>query len=77
MIEALYNSVGFFLSIVILFVGFGVFVFWIAGLAGIAELPKSKYKTTKLIIGILFLPYPFFWLIHDIYKEYKLMQQDI
>lgn len=77
MIEVLYSSVGFFLSVVILFGGFGAFVFWIAGLAGIAELPESKNKNTKLIIGILFPPYPFFWLIYDIYSQYKLMQEDI
>lgn len=77
MIESLYSSVGFFLSLVIIYAGFGVFVFWIAGLAGIAELPESKDRTTKLIIGILFPPYPFFWLLFDIYHQYKLMQEDI
>ncbi len=77
MIEALYNSVGFFLALVILFVGFGVFIFWIAGLAGIAGLPESKNRTLKLTIGVLFPPYPFFWLIYDIYRQYRLMQEDV
>ncbi len=77
MIESLYTGVGFFLALIILFVGFGVFVFWIAGLAGISELPESKNRTIKLIIGILFPPYPFCWLIYDIYRQYKLMQEDI
>lgn len=77
MIEILYNSVGFFFALVILFVGFGVFIFWIAGLAGISALPDSKNRITKLIIGVLFPPYPFFWLIRDIFRQYKLMQEDV
>lgn len=77
MINVLYNSFGFFISLAMLFVGFGVFVFWIAGLAGIAELPESKNKTIKLAIGILIPLYPFFWLISDIYSQYKFMHQDI
>lgn len=77
MIEVLYSSVGFFLSLAIMFIGFGVFVFWIAGLAGLASLPESKNRTTKLIIAILFPPYPFFWLLYDIYRQYELMQEDV
>lgn len=77
MIEVLYSSVGFFLSLVIMFVGFGVFVFWIAGLAGLSSLPESDNKNIKLIIGILFPPYPFCWLIYDIYNQYILMKEDV
>lgn len=76
MIESLYNSLGFFLTLGILYVGFGVFIFWIAGLAGISSLPDSENKTKKIVIGVLFPPYPLFWLVYDIFRHYKLMQED-
>jgi hypothetical protein len=76
MLEIFYNTFGFFGAILIAFLGFSIFICWIAGIAGIAYLPESKNRTLKLVLSIIFPPYPFFWLLYDIYQERKLMQEE-
>ncbi len=75
MLETFYNNFGFFGSILIAFTLFVVSIFWMAGVAGIAQLPASKNKTVKLVFCILIPIYPFIWLFFDMYHQWKHMKE--
>lgn len=75
MLETFYNSFGFAGSILLAFVGFILFILWVAGIAGITHSAKESKKNTMLIISILFPPYPFFWMLYDMYCQKKLVEE--
>ena len=76
MLETFFNTFGFFGAILIAFIGFAIFIFWVAGIAGIVYLPESKDKNKKILLSLFFPPYPFFWMFYDINRERKLMQEE-
>ena len=76
MLETFFNTFGFFGAILIAFIGFAIFIFWVAGIAGIVYLPESKDKNKKILLCLFFPPYPFFWMFYDINRERKLMQDE-
>ena len=76
MLETYYNTFGFFGAILVAFLSFTFFIFWIAGLAGIADMPDGHNRRTKLIVGVIFPPYPFFWMFYDIYRERTMMKEE-
>ena len=75
MLETFYNTFGFFGAILVAFGCFAVFIFWAAGVAGIAYLPENSNKNVKLLLAILFPPYPIGWLFYDIYSEREMMRE--
>lgn len=75
MLETFFNTFGFFGAIMIAFIGFAIFIFWVAGIAGIVYLPESKGKNKKIIFSLLFPPYPLFWMFYDIYREREMMKE--
>ena len=75
MLQTFYNNFGFFGSLFIAFFGFIFFIFWIAGIAGICETEYTKFKTAKIVIAAVFPPYPFFWLLFDMYRQSKHMKE--
>lgn len=75
MLETFYNSFGFLGSISLAFFIFLSFIFWMAGVAGISQLPHSKKKNVKLISSILFPPYPIIWIFIDMYRQSQYMKE--
>lgn len=74
MLETFYNNFGFVGSIFIAAAGFILFIFWIAGIAGLTVSTNEKNKTRNLIIAALFPPYPLFWLLYDMVRQKRRMQ---
>lgn len=75
MLETFYNNFGFVGSILIAFGGFILFIFWIAGISGIAQLPDNRTKNLRLALCVLFPPFPIFWLLYDMYAQKKMMEE--
>ncbi|HYW34440.1 MAG TPA: hypothetical protein VE868_03435 [Balneolaceae bacterium] len=75
MLENFYHAFGFFGALAVALIGFSVFIFWVAGIAGIGNLPESRKKNIMLIACIIFPPFPFFWIFYDINRERKLMKE--
>jgi hypothetical protein len=75
MLQTFYNNYGFVGSIAIAMLIFLCFIFWLAGVAGISQLPHSKKKNIKLICSVLFPPYPIVWVFVDMYRQRKLMNE--
>jgi len=77
MLQTFYENFGFFGALILSLGLFSFFIFWIAGIAGISQLPDSKSKLYKLVVGAIIPPYPIIWLIIDIFRQRKRMQTDI
>ena len=75
MLESFYNNFGFLGSIGIAMFIFLSFIFWMAGVAGISQLPHSTKKNLKLISSVIFPPYPIIWLFVDMYRQSELMKE--
>lgn len=75
MLETFYESFGFLGSISLAFFIFLSFIFWMAGIAGISQLPDSKNKTAKLWGSVIFPPYPIIWVFVDMYRQSQLMKE--
>lgn len=76
MLQTFYNNFGFLGSILIAFFIFISFIFWMAGVAGISQLPESKRKNVRLFFSILFPPFPIIWLFVDMYQQSQLMKEE-
>ena len=50
-------------------------MFWLSGIAGICDSDTTRYKTAKMILSIIFPPYPFIWIIHDMYMQSQKMKE--
>lgn len=73
MIRALYLDFGFFTTLAICLLLVILFIFWMAGIAGIVANPDNKGIQAGYISLLLcvFIPiYPIIWLISDMVKEY-------
>lgn len=78
MLETFYNSFGFIGSISLAFFIFLCFIFWMAGIAGLSQLPESRNKNLKLAFSVIFPPYAIGWIFIDMYRQNQLMkEQDI
>lgn len=75
MLQTFYNNFGFLGSISVAFFIFLSFIFWMAGIAGISQLPESKGKNLKLVGSVLFPPYPIIWIFVDMYRQSQLMKE--
>jgi hypothetical protein len=75
MLETFYNSFGFIGSITVAFTIFLAFIFWMAGIAGLSQLPESRKKNIKLVCSIFFPPYPIIWVFVDMYRQSQLMKE--
>jgi hypothetical protein len=69
MIQSLYLDYGFIGSILILILVFFCFVFWIAGISGLADQKRSKNPNLKIVLSIFIPPFPIIWLIYDMYRQ--------
>jgi len=76
MLETFYTNFGFFGSIVIAFACFLLVILWIAGIAGITQMPDTPKKNIKLGLSVIFPPYPLCWLMVDMYRQTKLMEKE-
>jgi hypothetical protein len=75
MLQTFYNNFGFIGSISVAFFIFLSFVFWMAGIAGISQLPESRHKNLKLFSSVIFPPYPIIWIFVDMYRQSQLMDE--
>lgn len=75
MLKTFYDNFGFVGSIGISLFIFLCFTFWMAGVAGISQMPESKHKNVKLILSIFFPPYPIIWVFVDMYRQSQLMKE--
>lgn len=75
MLQTFYNTFGFLGSIAFSMFIFLCFIFWMAGIAGITQLPNSRHKNLKLTFSVLFPPYPIIWVFVDMYRQSKLMNE--
>jgi hypothetical protein len=69
MIQSLYLDYGFIGSILILILVFFCFVFWIAGISGLADQKRSKNPNLKIVLSIFIPPFPIIWLLYDMYRQ--------
>lgn len=69
MIQSLYLDFGFFGSTLILIFVFFCFVFWIAGISGLADQKHSKNPNLKIVMSIFVPPFPILWLVYDMYRQ--------
>ncbi|MCA1802587.1 MAG: hypothetical protein LC662_09020 [Rhodothermaceae bacterium] len=69
MIQSLYLEFGFIGSILILIFVFFCFVFWIAGISGLADQKHSKNPNLKIVLSIFIPPFPIVWLVYDMYRQ--------
>ncbi|MDX1618718.1 MAG: hypothetical protein R3224_08025 [Balneolaceae bacterium] len=76
MLQTFYNNFGFVGSLAIAFGGFMFVVFWMSGIAGICYEENGRYKTARIILSALFPPYPFFWVLYDMYEQRKRMKEE-
>ncbi|MDZ7680327.1 MAG: hypothetical protein U5J63_01120 [Fodinibius sp.] len=76
MLQTFYNTFGFLGSISLAFSLFLSFIFWMAGVAGISQLPHSRQKNVKLIASVMFPPYPIIWVFVDMYRQSQLMKEE-
>lgn len=75
MLQTFYNNYGFVGSIAIAMLIFLSFIFWMAGVAGISQLPPSRKKNIKLFCSVIFPPYPIIWVFIDMYRQKQLMDE--
>lgn len=75
MLQTFYENFGFIGSISLAFFIFLSFIFWMAGIAGLSQLPESKNKNLKLISSVVFPPYPIVWVFVDMYRQSQLMKE--
>ncbi len=75
MIETFYNNFGFAGALSIALVSFVLLIFWVAGVAGIAEGTDDPYKNQKLVISVLIPIYPILWIWIDMYRQYTNMHR--
>lgn len=75
MLETFYNNFGFLGSISLAFFIFLCFIFWMAGIAGLSQLPESRNKNIKLVLSVIFPPYTIVWVFVDMYRQSQLMKE--
>ncbi|MDR8394266.1 hypothetical protein NC796_24170 [Aliifodinibius sp. S!AR15-10] len=75
MLQTFYNNFGFLGSLAIAFGGFMFTIFWISGIAGICNMEESRFKNLKMVLSVLFPPYPFFWILFDMYHQSQQMKE--
>lgn len=76
MIESFYNSFGFLGALGISVGCFILFLFWISGVAGIAEIPDDPKKNWKLVFGVIIPVYPIVWVWWDMFQQHSEMHHD-
>jgi hypothetical protein len=74
MLDWLYEHFNFWGSLLILWFGLFMIIFWLAGMAGIMILPPKRTKTLKLVIGVVFPPFTVAWMIYDMFQQKKALK---
>jgi hypothetical protein len=78
MLEWIFDLLGFWGTVFASLTAFILFIFWIAGMAGISDSDNvTDYtKTVKMVLSIVFPPYPVIWLIIDMIQHNKRLKSD-
>ena len=77
MLQKYYGIFGFGGSILISLLGFLFLLFWFTGIAGLIEDCDDEVEPWKVLLFMLFPPYPICWLIYDMYKQRQYMNSDV
>ncbi|HBQ59503.1 MAG TPA: hypothetical protein DD671_07710 [Balneolaceae bacterium] len=79
MLQSFYENLGFFGALFTALLLFFLFIFWMAGIAGIT-LPydggRKKGNNWQIIVAVLFPPYPILWLLLDIFMQHRHMSEE-
>ena len=79
MLSTFYELLGFFGALFLSLAMFLLFIFWVAGIAGIT-LPvdggKPKYNRVEVFVAIVIPVYPIYWIIKDIIEQHMFMKNN-
>jgi hypothetical protein len=79
MLKSLYDILGFFGALFLSLGLFILFIFWVAGIAGIT-LPvdggKPNNKKWQIVLAVFIPIYPIAWLIKDIIVQHRFMKKN-
>lgn len=76
MLETLYNVFGFAGALIVSFLVFLLFVFWMAGVAGICSEKRSESRQMIFLGLAIFIPvYPVIWLIADMISQKRKLRK--
>lgn len=76
MLESFYNTFGFIGSLLVSITIFSLAVLWITGLAGMCgEDFQHPKKNLIIFIAVIFPPLPLFWMIKEIIRQHRLLNQ--
>jgi integral membrane sensor domain MASE1 len=75
MLETFYKTFGFIPALLISFVLFMLFIFWMAGVAGICRQKKDDQSEMNIILAVFIPVYPIIWLISEMVRERKLLKR--
>lgn len=79
MLKSFYELFGFFGALILSLALFILFIFWLAGIAGIT-LPvdggKPKFNKWEVIVAIFIPVYPIYWLVKDIIEQHLFMKRN-
>ncbi|MGF1668826.1 MAG: hypothetical protein ACFCU6_00145 [Balneolaceae bacterium] len=76
MLESFYNTFGFIGSLFVALFIFLLAILWVTGLAGICgEDFQHRHKTLIIILSALFPPLPLVWMIVEIFRQHRLLNQ--
>jgi len=76
MLETFFNTFGFVGSLIVSLIVFIIAILWISGLAGICsdDFQHAK-KNTIIILSVLFPPLPLAWMLYEIVRQNRLLNQ--
>lgn len=71
MLQALFETFGFPLALLLSFVTFVLVIMWLAGLAGliISQQEEHTSRPLSILIGVLIPLYPMAWIVWDMIQE--------
>lgn len=75
MLETFYKTFGFLPALLISFLLFMLFIFWMAGVAGICRKKKDDQSEMNIILAVFVPVYPIIWLISEMVRERKLLKR--
>ena len=55
---------------------FVLFIFWLSGIAGLADIPDDRHKNWKLVASVLIPIYPIIWLLVDMFRQHSHMNRE-
>jgi hypothetical protein len=77
MLETFYKTFGFIPALIISFLLFMLFIFWMAGVAGICRNKKASHSDLNIVLAVLIPVYPIIWIISEMIRERRLLRKTL